>query len=673
MELLSGKGHAWCQWFKPSIRVRDAKKLQHDGIKVEFVGSIDMHNYSTEFLLSQEFTAPGEMRQAQTYDFDFNNVEKQFESYHGINERDICVHSFVADVNKERDIWVHSFRPPPETNATIKMEVRIEDCLPIEFEYKQVKIYFLLVRIKIKHMELSIIRRETTGSPPNQYNESETITKFEIMDGSPAALVGDLSPPPECTPFPPPAVLLMLMVTDLRSTGETIPIRLFLGGFDLTPTFRDIDKKFSTRYSLGLVLIDEENRRYFKQREITIVSIPEYYDATSTLPLARLTLYFLYPPPLPTHDRLPTHLLYLPAPTLPRLPRRPLRTPTYLFCVVAMLNHLLLLSLMSDSISRLPPELERHTFEIAAHSDLKSIPTLLLVAHRVKIWLEPILYSVVIASDPLTGLLCFDPVHFSLALHSRAFSQHVTNLLCRWFPHPQLVAVLASCSAVENLMLLSNHPDLLPFLSAMPLRRLHTTLKDLFPTGVDFTHPLFLHITHLELMDSLHGGEDLWKGLAVIPNLTHLAFWTLRSIPFFRATLAACPTLRILVFRYHRARADLGKRLDSLAHDTRFVLMSAQSFIKDWQIGALGGEDFWVRAERFIAQRNSGEIDRAGYCINEERVGFELAPLVVRFAMDFDHVQMQSRIGAVAAKDFYPGTVSIGKLTQSQGRVFGPP
>ena len=34
-------------------------------------------------------------------------------------------------------------------------------------------------------MELSIIRRETTGAPPNQYNESETITKFEIMDGAP--------------------------------------------------------------------------------------------------------------------------------------------------------------------------------------------------------------------------------------------------------------------------------------------------------------------------------------------------------------------------------------------------------------------------------------------------------------------------------------------------------
>ena len=57
---------------------------------------------------------------------------------------------------------------------SIKMEVGIEDCLHIEFEYNKSKyhlkdvivgkIYFLLVRIKIKHMELAIIKRETTGS-----------------------------------------------------------------------------------------------------------------------------------------------------------------------------------------------------------------------------------------------------------------------------------------------------------------------------------------------------------------------------------------------------------------------------------------------------------------------------------------------------------------------------
>jgi hypothetical protein len=47
------------------------------------------------------------------------------------------------------------------------------------------KIYFLLVRIKIKHMELEVRRRESTGSGPNTYNESETLAKYEIMDGAP--------------------------------------------------------------------------------------------------------------------------------------------------------------------------------------------------------------------------------------------------------------------------------------------------------------------------------------------------------------------------------------------------------------------------------------------------------------------------------------------------------
>ena len=42
--------------------------------------------------------------------------------------------------------------------------------------------------------------------------------------------------------------------------------------------------------------------------------------------------------------------------------------------------------LMSLTEPRLPVELERKVFELAAHSRPKSIPTLLLVAHRVKIW-----------------------------------------------------------------------------------------------------------------------------------------------------------------------------------------------------------------------------------------------------------------------------------------------
>lgn len=46
-------------------------------------------------------------------------------------------------------------------------------------------------------------------------------------------------------------------IADIVISGEAIPIRLFLGGFDLTPTFREVNKKYSTRYYLSLVLIDE--------------------------------------------------------------------------------------------------------------------------------------------------------------------------------------------------------------------------------------------------------------------------------------------------------------------------------------------------------------------------------------------------------------------------------
>jgi vacuolar protein sorting-associated protein 26 len=45
----------------------------------------------------------------------------------------------MSEVVKERDIWVHSFRMPPDSNNSIKMEVGIEDCLHIEFEYNKSK------------------------------------------------------------------------------------------------------------------------------------------------------------------------------------------------------------------------------------------------------------------------------------------------------------------------------------------------------------------------------------------------------------------------------------------------------------------------------------------------------------------------------------------------------
>lgn len=243
---------------KVNITLKKASKFEHQGIKIEFIGQIELYydrgNHHEFTSLVKELARPGELSQNTSYDFEFVQVEKPYESYTGANVRlryllRVTIVKRLNDVVKEQDIIVHTLSQYPEMNSSIKMEVGIEDCLHIEFEYNKSKyhlkdvivgkIYFLLVRIKIRHMELQVIKRETTGTGANTFNENETIAKYEIMDGAPVR-------------------------------GESIPIRLFLSGYELTPTMRDINKKFSVRYYLNLVLVDEEERRYFKQQEITI-------------------------------------------------------------------------------------------------------------------------------------------------------------------------------------------------------------------------------------------------------------------------------------------------------------------------------------------------------------------------------------------------------------------
>ncbi|CAH0549459.1 unnamed protein product [Brassicogethes aeneus] len=237
---------------------KPGSKLEHQGIKIEFIGQIEMYydrgNHHEFISLVKELARPGEMIAHTSYPFDFSCVEKPFEVYTGANVRlryflRVTIIRRLADIVKEIDLAVHTLSSYPEMNNSIKMEVGIEDCLHIEFEYNKSKyhlkdvivgkIYFLLVRIKIKHMEIAIIKRETTGTGPNIFNDNNTIAKYEIMDGAPVR-------------------------------GESIPIRVFLAGYDLTPTMRDINKKFSVRYFLNLVLMDTEDRRYFKQQEITL-------------------------------------------------------------------------------------------------------------------------------------------------------------------------------------------------------------------------------------------------------------------------------------------------------------------------------------------------------------------------------------------------------------------
>ncbi|PPD77972.1 hypothetical protein GOBAR_DD25102 [Gossypium barbadense] len=207
------------------------KKVEHNGVKIELLGQIELYfdrgNFYDFTSLVRELDVPGELYERKTYPFEFSTVEMPYESYNGVNVRLRYIlkvtisRNYVSNIVEYEDFVVRNYTPPPSINNSIKMEVGIEDCLHIEFEYSKSK------------------RRESTGSGPNTYVETETLAKFELMDGAPVR-------------------------------GESIPIRLFLSPYELTPTYRNINNKFSVKYYLNLVLVDEEDRRYFKQQEITM-------------------------------------------------------------------------------------------------------------------------------------------------------------------------------------------------------------------------------------------------------------------------------------------------------------------------------------------------------------------------------------------------------------------
>lgn len=240
---------------KVVISIKKGKSLQHMGIRIEFIGAIEIESSQEFTSLVRELEDPGILVGTRQYPFAFTNVEKTYDTYNGVNVRlryflrvTIQRPPYIPNIVKEFDIAVAHFQEEPQVNNSIRMEVGIEDSLHIEFEYKKSKlhlsdvvlgkVYFLQVRIKIKRMELEIKRRESVGTGVHAMNETDTLAKFEIMDGSPVR-------------------------------GESIPVRMFLSAYpSLTPTFKNINNKFSVKYFLNLVLVDEDDRRYFKQHEI---------------------------------------------------------------------------------------------------------------------------------------------------------------------------------------------------------------------------------------------------------------------------------------------------------------------------------------------------------------------------------------------------------------------
>ncbi|KAJ7651157.1 hypothetical protein FB45DRAFT_859766 [Roridomyces roridus] len=276
-------------------------------------------------------------------------------------------------------------------------------------------------------------------------------------------------------------------------------------------------------------------------------------------------------------------------------------------------------------MATLPLELEREIFELVAYSQPLFVPTLSLVAKRVKAWVENLLYRVVVASDPNAITYEMPCPDFRASqiknLPPSVLRNSVRHLFLHTVPEEGAKFLLSHCENLDDLWISAAYPSLLDIAGALPLRRLSCALEDFFQAHqaaieeprivrVDWTHPLFSHLTHLEIYSPPEQFHDLPAGLASLPNLTHLSL----SSGIDDSLLQLAPTifrmcgnrLRILVFSTDGIPYPHNPEL---AEEVRFVQINYAYMPEDWLAGALTGADFWSRAEEFVALRLTGQVE----------------------------------------------------------------
>ncbi|KAJ7077646.1 hypothetical protein B0H15DRAFT_954937 [Mycena belliarum] len=281
---------------------------------------------------------------------------------------------------------------------------------------------------------------------------------------------------------------------------------------------------------------------------------------------------------------------------------------------------------MDEILPALPPELEREVFETTALMYPGAIPTLLRVARRVFIWVEPLLYRVVRVSDQV--------VHsdsMAAALLSAARSappggslRGVRHLLCaesESWTLEDAKDVLKHCAELTDLSLITSSIPLdatiLPVLEGLRIHRLAAHLAEMFSGthSIDLSHPAFSSITHLDIGDEVD--DRLCSQIALMPALTHLM--QNGKVPWVSMLMVfgQCQLLQVIIVNYQYLAKDAAIMWATQCpkHDARLVVAFYYNYEDDWELGARDLPDIWSLATDFVARKRKGDINVGDYIL----------------------------------------------------------
>ncbi|KAF7368067.1 hypothetical protein MSAN_00872800 [Mycena sanguinolenta] len=241
--------------------------------------------------------------------------------------------------------------------------------------------------------------------------------------------------------------------------------------------------------------------------------------------------------------------------------------------------------------------------------------------------IDPLLYRVIFLKNsaaavdelPRLGIYTFTAEALQKISHNSL--AHVRHLFLdrHAVGETALKTWVPACTGITNLFAqLECTPESLSSLSGFTNVR-YLTIDVRALSGTDVPYPLFLNVTHLELLAFRTRNRKvapiiyapMCQNIALIPQLTHIALnprlHTLLSHDGLRANMQ----LQCIVFLAANRSSLVGS---PLLDDDRFVCIEErQHYELDWLNGSVFGEDYWSLADELIAARRAGTIDRFRY------------------------------------------------------------
>ncbi|KAF7293850.1 hypothetical protein HMN09_01181000 [Mycena chlorophos] len=208
---------------------------------------------------------------------------------------------------------------------------------------------------------------------------------------------------------------------------------------------------------------------------------------------------------------------------------------------------------MANAAPRLPTDLERRILELTAELYPDCTSTLVLLAHRTYIWLEPYLYRHLALYKPgvraafAKAAAAAKPPSFFLLGPRRVDFPLIP-------PQDEELDALALCTGVQDVMIPSCSPDgprILATLGMMSIRRMCIPVNELMPQPkpLDGKHLAFRLVSHLDLHDPIHVIEERLPNFLInLPQLTHLALHEIVRSDTLDLILQKCKKLQLLVF-----------------------------------------------------------------------------------------------------------------------------